>query len=62
MDFHFILEKKLLGALIVEYTPSQEQLADNMTKSLLRQDFMICVLSSQSCINDEIKGGCSNLL
>ena len=39
IDYHFIRERVVQNTLLVHFTPSEEQLADAMTKALPTQRF-----------------------
>ena len=43
IDRHFIKEKFDNGSLCIPYIPSSQQIADILTKGLLRQNFDLCV-------------------
>lgn len=40
IDYHFVRERVVQNLLLVQFIPSEDQLADVMTKALLTQKFM----------------------
>ena len=46
IDKHFIKESLNSGSICIPYIPSSRQIADILTKGLLRQNFNSCVVES----------------
>ena len=51
IDQHFIKERMDNGSVCISYIPSSQQVADVLTKGLLRQNFDFCVSKLGSLIS-----------